>query len=210
MSEHTSSQNDNVDKAVIFLIQYCVKENTTNVDEEKCHYLSFFVGKCIKDITLSIEDIEKIKTELESLYIDQQLTNTNKLTEFSSVDKNNPNAVKFKEGFTNTNTKLRMLCYCLLYEYSKKEKDNMPSLMSYINDHFKEGALITDNNDSKTNNDLISNINILYKNVNNITGGKSHKSRRTRKHSKKNHRKTRRRKTHKRAVTNRKKSHLRP
>ena len=86
----------------------------------------------------------------------------------------------------------------------------MPSLMSYIDDHFKEGPLITDNNDSKTNNDLISNINILYKNVNNTTGGKSHKSRRTRKHSKKNHRKTRRRKTHKRAVTNRKKSHLRP
>lgn len=112
MSEYTSSQNDNVAKAVIFLIQYCMKENTTNVDK-KCRNFSFINGKCIKDITLSIEDIEKIKTELESLYIKQELTDTNKLTEFRSVHKNNPKADQFKEGFTNTNTKLRMLLFII-------------------------------------------------------------------------------------------------
>jgi hypothetical protein len=197
--------------AVNHLIKYCMKENNGSVIETTCHTVSFFSGKCVNDIKLKQSDIDTIKSKLKSFYIKQNHTQkeNNTLTEFSTVLENNPQAEKFKEGFTHTNTKLRMLCYCLLYEYSKMkypEDDklsNIPSVMPYINKQFDEsGKLIAGykiDNSSDKKELLVTHITILYNHVNpqndvkTQNGGKSHKSRRTRKHSKKNHRKSLRR-----------------
>jgi len=208
--------NDDVKSAAVnHLIDYCMKTNVVSVIETTCHTVSFFSGKCVNDIQLKQSDIDTIKSKLRSLYIKQNHrenhTQNHTLTEFSDVLENNPQAEKFKEGFTHTNTKLRMLCYCLLYEYSKMkypEDDTLgklPSVMPYINKQFDEsGKLIAgykiDNSSDGKNNDatnrisdetelLVHDIKILYHHVKPKNAGKSHKSRRT---LKPRHRKSRR------------------
>jgi len=208
---------DKVESAVNHLIKYCMKENVVSVVETTCHTFSPVSGKCVNDIGLEQQDIDKIKSKLKLLYIEQKRTqNLTDQPTYTDFNSNDPQAGKFGDRFTNTNTKLRMLCYCLLYEYSKMKYsyyttvDNLPSVMQYIIEQFdKSGNLIDDYNidnssHGKNNDDaknrildetelLVDNIKIVYDHVKPKNAGKSHKSRRTRKHSKKNHRKSLRR-----------------